>query len=196
MFSYFLPCPFSFSPSFSFFLSRSIFINSSSRPCRIYPLPSLLTNSSLFSYRQAPVQFIIGGFLPFSAIYIELHYIYAAIWGHTSYGLYGVLFLVFIILLLVCACITVALTYFQLSVEDHNWWWRSFISAGSTGFFVFGYSIYYYYQLSGMSGFLQVVKYFSFVTISCYYFFVLLGTVGFISSFLFVKHIYSTLKID
>lgn len=65
-----------------------------------------------------------------SAIYIELYYVYAAVWGHYAYTLYGILFLVFVILVIVTACITIALTYFQLSMEDHEWWWRSFISGG------------------------------------------------------------------
>jgi hypothetical protein len=38
--------------------------------------------------------------------------------------------LVFVILVIVTACITIALTYFQLSMEDYNWWWRSYISGG------------------------------------------------------------------
>ena len=31
----------------------------------------------------------------------------------------------------VTACISVALTYFQLSGEDYRWWWRSIFSSGS-----------------------------------------------------------------
>ena len=54
-------------------------------------------------------------------------------WGHKVYTIYSILFIVFIILLIVTAFITVALTYFQLAVEDHRWWWRSFICGGSTG---------------------------------------------------------------
>lgn len=33
-------------------------------------------------YRKAPVQMLMAGFLPFSAIYIELYYIFASVWGH------------------------------------------------------------------------------------------------------------------
>lgn len=32
------------------------------------------------------------------------------------------------ILLITCAEIAMALTYFQLTAEDYNWWWRSFLS--------------------------------------------------------------------
>jgi hypothetical protein len=49
------------------------------------------------------------------------------------YTIYSILFIVFIILIIVTAFITVALTYFQLAVEDHRWWWRSFLCGGSTG---------------------------------------------------------------
>ena len=74
-----------------------------------------------------------AGFLPFSAIYIELYYIFASVWGHKVYTIYSILFIVFIILIIVTAFITIALTYFQLAVEDHSWWWRSFVCGGSTG---------------------------------------------------------------
>ena len=49
------------------------------------------------------------------------------------YTIYRILFIVFLILIVVTAFITVALTYFQLAVEDHRWWWRSFLCGGSTG---------------------------------------------------------------
>jgi hypothetical protein len=76
-------------------------------------------------YRSTLPQMAMAGFLPFSAIYIELYYIFASVWGHKVYTIYSILFIVFIILIIVTAFITIALTYFQLAVEDHEWWWRS-----------------------------------------------------------------------
>lgn len=35
-------------------------------------------------YRQTLPQMLMAGFLPFSAIYIELYYIFASVWGKTS----------------------------------------------------------------------------------------------------------------
>ena len=49
------------------------------------------------------------------------------------YTIYSILAIVFVILVIVTAFITIALTYFQLAVEDHHWWWRSFMCGGSTG---------------------------------------------------------------
>lgn len=68
--------------------------------------------------------------LPCSAISVELYYIFATLWGREQYTLFGILFVVYGILLSVTACISIALTYFQLSAEDYRWWWRSIFSAG------------------------------------------------------------------
>jgi hypothetical protein len=66
----------------------------------------------------------------FSAISVELYYIFATVWGHETYTLFYILLIVFIILLTVVACVSVALTYFQLAGEDYRWWWRSVIVGG------------------------------------------------------------------
>ncbi|KAL5014817.1 hypothetical protein ScPMuIL_009087 [Solemya velum] len=147
-------------------------------------------------YRSGFTHCIIGGFLPFSAISVELYYIFATVWGREQYTLYGILFIVYAILLSVTACISVALTYFQLSAEDYRWWWRSIFSAGSTGVFVFLYALFYYFKRSNMSGFLQGVEFFGYTMLSCYVFFLMLGTAAFFSSLQFVRYIYVNLKMD
>ncbi|KFM65197.1 Transmembrane 9 superfamily member 1, partial [Stegodyphus mimosarum] len=126
-------------------------------------------------YHSPPAHCAIGGFLPFSAISVELYYIFATVWGREQYTLYGILFIVFFILLSVTGCISVALTYFQLSAEDYKWWWRSIFSAGSTGVFVFIYATFYYVQRSNMDGLLQAVEFFGYTLLTCYAFFLTLG---------------------
>ena len=37
--------------------------------------------------------------------------------------------------------ITIVMCYFQLCAEDYNWWWRSFLTAGSSGLYLFLYSM-------------------------------------------------------
>ncbi|XP_059807458.1 transmembrane 9 superfamily member 1 [Hypanus sabinus] len=147
-------------------------------------------------YKSAPVHMIIGGFLPFSAISVELYYIFATVWGREQYTLYGILFIVFAILLSVSACISIALTYFQLSGEDYRWWWRSVFTTGSTGFFMFLYSIFYYYKRSNMSGALQTLEFFGYSFLICYVFFLMLGSVSFFASLQFIRYIYVNLKMD
>jgi transmembrane 9 superfamily protein 3 len=43
-----------------------------------------------------------------------------------------------------CTC-ALLLRVLQLAVEDHRWWWRSFLCGGSTAFFVLGYCLFYYH---------------------------------------------------
>ncbi|XP_072991309.1 transmembrane 9 superfamily member 3 [Typha latifolia] len=163
-------------------------------PCRTTKYPREIP--PLPWYRGTITQMAMAGFLPFSAIYIELYYIFASVWGHRIYTIYSILFIVFIILLIVTAFITVALTYFQLAAEDHEWWWRSFLCGGSTGFFVYGYCLYYYYARSDMSGFMQTSFFFGYMACICYAFFLMLGMVGFRAALLFVRHIYRSIKCE
>ena len=66
-----------------------------------------------------------------SAISVELYYIFATLWGREQYTLWGILSIVYVMVLAVTACITVALIYFQLNAEDYRWWWRSIFTSGS-----------------------------------------------------------------
>lgn len=147
-------------------------------------------------YRSLPVQLFIAGFLPFSAIYVELHYIFAAVWGHHVYTLFGILALVFVMLLTVTASITVALVYFQLAGEDYHWWWRSFLSGCSTGVFMLVYSAHYYVYRSDMYGHLQAVFFFGYTAMVSLSFSLMLGAVSFLTALTFVKYIYTAIKID
>jgi len=147
-------------------------------------------------YKGRFSQMLISGFLPFSAIYIELHYIFASMWGHQVYTLFGILFFAFILLVIVTSSITVSLLYFQLSREDHRWWWVSFANGGMIGFFIYAYSFYFYFHRSGMSGLLQTSFYFGYMSIISFATFLMLGSAGFRMSLLFVKYIYGRIKCD
>jgi hypothetical protein len=147
-------------------------------------------------YRSRTFQVLIAGFLPFSAIYIELHYIFASMWGHQIYTLFGILLLAFLLLVVVTSFITVALLYFQLAREDHRWWWASYINGGMTGVFIYVYSFYYYFHRSGMSGVLQSSFYFGYMAVVSFAFFLMLGSAGFQCSLVFVKYIYARVKCD
>ncbi|MEW5307798.1 MAG: hypothetical protein WDW36_010174 [Sanguina aurantia] len=163
-------------------------------PCRTTKYPRDIP--ALPWYRTALPQMMMAGFLPFSAIYIELYYIFASVWGHKVYTIYSILFIVFIILIIVTAFITIALTYFQLAVEDHRWWWRSFLCGGSTGVFIYGYCFYFFFMRSEMSGFMQTSFFFGYNALVCYAFFLMLGSVGFRASLMFVRHIYRAIKCE
>jgi transmembrane 9 superfamily protein 2/4 len=64
--------------------------------------------------------------------------------GRQYYYVFGFLLLVYCILAVTCAEITIVLNYFQLCSEDYRWWWRSLLTSGSTALYVFLYSIAYF----------------------------------------------------
>lgn len=152
------------------------------------------TETPLFKSR--PFQMFVAGFLPFSAIYIELHYIFTSMWGHQIYTLFGILFFAFVLLVIVTSSITLSLLYFQLTREDHRWWWMTFINGGMIGFFIYAYSFYFYFHRSALTGFLQTSFYFGYMAVISFAFFLMLGSASFQFSLLFVKYIYSRVKCD
>ncbi|KAL1323489.1 hypothetical protein HN51_033809 [Arachis hypogaea] len=144
-------------------------------------------------YRRTPFQMFIGGLVPFSAIVLQLHQVYASMWGYKIYTLSSILFLTFITAIVIIAFVNIGLTYIQLSVEDHEWWWRSVLCGGSTAIFMFGYCIYFYVR-SNMSGFLQLSFFFGYNACFCYAFFLIFASISFRVSLLFVRHIYHAVK--
>jgi len=145
---------------------------------------------------QSPVtQMFATGFLPFSAIYIELHYIFNSVWGPRVYSLYGILLLAFGMLLLVAGTVTVLFTYFHLNAEDHRWWWRSFGSGIAVGIFFYAYCIYFFFQ-TGMNGLLQCAFFFLYSLLVAHALTLMLGSVSFYASYYFVIYIYSRIKAE
>merc|ERR1719222_1877194 len=95
-------------------------------------------------FAQPILTSLVGGILPFGAVFTELFFIMSSIWLHQFYYLFGFLALVLVIVVVTCAEISIALTYFQLASEDYNWWWTSFFASGSSAVYVFLYSILYF----------------------------------------------------
>ena len=163
-------------------------------PCSTYPIPRPIPPMPW--YRKTGAQMAMAGLLPFSAIYIEIYYIFASVWGHKSYTVYSILVIVFLILIVVTSFVSIALTYFQLAAEDHHWWWRAVCNGGATGVYIYAYCFFYYFFRSEMDGFLQTSFFFGYMLVVCYAFFLMLGSVGLLSSLAFVRYIYQTLKCD
>ncbi|CAK9140254.1 unnamed protein product [Ilex paraguariensis] len=163
-------------------------------PCRTSKCPREIP--TLRWYRGLLPQMALAGVLPFGVIYLEIYYIFASIWGHRVYSTYGILCIVFVLLLVVTAFVALALTYFLLAAEDHEWWWRSFLCGGSTGLFIYGYCFYYYFTRTDMNGLLQSSFFFGYMACICYGIFLMLGTVGFRASLVFIRYIYGSIKCE
>ncbi|KAM7252562.1 hypothetical protein ACFE04_008071 [Oxalis oulophora] len=147
-------------------------------------------------YRTLAFSILIGGLLPFGAMFIELFCILTAIWLQQFYYTFGFLFIVFVILIITCAEITVVLCYFQLCCEDYLWWWRSYLTSGSSALYLFMYAAFYFYAYLEITKPVSGMLYFGYMLIASYAFFVMTGTIGFYACLLFTRLIYSSVKID
>ena len=139
---------------------------------------------------------LIGGILPFGAVFIELFFILMSIWLHQFYYIFGFLFIVLLILLITCAEITIVLCYFQLCSEDYNWWWRSYFTSGSSALYLFLYAAFYFFTKLQITKVVSGILYFGYMSIISLSFFVLTGTVGFYACMWFIRKIYASVKFD
>jgi Endomembrane protein 70. len=79
---------------------------------------------------------------------------------------------------------------------NHKIWWRSFLTTGSMAIYIFGYAVFYYLTELELVRFSSIVMYFGYMLLISFTFFIFCGTIGFLSSYLFVRKIYSLIKID
>eukprot|EP00442_Polarella_glacialis_P045563 CAMPEP_0115078352 /NCGR_PEP_ID=MMETSP0227-20121206/17506_1 /TAXON_ID=89957 /ORGANISM="Polarella glacialis, Strain CCMP 1383" /LENGTH=626 /DNA_ID=CAMNT_0002465737 /DNA_START=69 /DNA_END=1949 /DNA_ORIENTATION=+ len=138
----------------------------------------------------------VAGMLPFGAVFTELFFIMSSLWQHQFYYLFGFLALVLAILMVTCAEISIALTYFQLTAENYHWWWRSFFSSGCSALYVFLYSVMYFNSRLQINKLVSTMLYYGYMSIVSLMFFLLTGSIGTIASFSFVKIIYGSIKVD
>jgi transmembrane 9 superfamily protein 3 len=144
-----------------------------------------------------PGLFILGGFVPFGCMFIEMYYLFSAFWSYNKvYYVYGFLFAVAVVLTIVIVNVSITCTYVLLNVEDYRWHWSAFLCTATTGVYVFIYSVVYYFHSTSMSGILQFVYYFgstfAFAAAVALY----AGAVGYTGSAWFVHLIYGNVKVE
>ena len=158
--------------------------------CR--PPPPLSAARYLSSY----VTVLVGGVLPFGVVFVELFFILSSLWLDQFYYVFGFLFLVFLMLTLVCAELTIVLTYFQLCNENYKFWWRSFFTGGSCALYIWLYCLYYFFTKLEVITFVSGLTYFLYMYLVCAAIFIMCGFVGFICTAQFVHSIYGSLRVD
>ncbi|KAM7492906.1 hypothetical protein LguiB_027515 [Lonicera macranthoides] len=154
--------------------------------------------------REIPAQrfpswvLVLGaGTLPFGTLFIELFFIMSSIWLGRVYYVFGFLFIVMILLVVVCAEVSLVLTYMNLCVEDWRWWWKSFFASGSVSLYIFLYSVnYLVFDLKSLSGPVSAILYLGYSLFMVIAIMLATGAVGFLTSFLFVHRLFSSVKID
>ncbi|KAK9100404.1 hypothetical protein Scep_023834 [Stephania cephalantha] len=154
--------------------------------------------------REIPAQkypswlLVLGaGTLPFGTLFIELFFIMSSIWMGRVYYVFGFLLIVLVLLVVVCAEVSLVLTYMHLCVEDWKWWWKSFFASGSVAIYIFLYSVnYLVFDLKSLSGPVSAMLYLGYSLFMVLAIMFATGTVGFLSSFWFVHYLFSSVKLD
>jgi transmembrane 9 superfamily member 2/4 len=141
------------------------------------------------------VGMVLTGIIPFAAAYVELFFIMTSLWMDQFYYVFGFTLIVYLILIITCAEATVLLVYYQLCAENHRWWWFSFFSSGSTAFYTFIYSIFWFRTLHA-SRLMTYLLYFGYMFLISFSMLLVFGTVGALTSLWFVRKIFSTVKVD
>lgn len=163
-------------------------------PVRTNQIPRQIPDQPVY-LRWVP-SMLLSGILPFGAIFVELYFIMNSIWFHKVYYMFGFLFVCYLVMIITCSTVTILITYFLLCSENYHWQWRSFFTAGASSIFVFLHAILYWISKLALGGVVSNVLYLGYSLLLSFLVFVLMGSIGFISSYAFVRQIYKSIKID
>ncbi|KAM0009838.1 putative nonaspanin (TM9SF) [Helianthus debilis subsp. tardiflorus] len=152
---------------------------------REIPEQSWYHKSSFFSI-------MMGGIIPFVVVFNAL---FPTLTFITSPKFYYIIGLVLVVLIMTSVEVTILLCYIQLCREDYLWWWRSYLTAGSSAFYLFIYATFYYFTKLNITELVPSVLYFGYMLIACLALFVFTGTIGFWACFMFTRLLYSSVKI-
>lgn len=138
---------------------------------------------------------IMSGLFPFGSIAVELYFIYSSIWFNRIYYMFGFLFFCFILMGLTTALISVLSIYYTLCNENYKWQWKSIFVGGGCAIYVFIHSVFFLGD-EALDGFASLVLFVGYSGVISFLVFLVCGSIGFLTNLLFVRKIYSQIKID
>ncbi|PSK51810.1 hypothetical protein B9Z65_3077 [Elsinoe australis] len=149
-------------------------------------------------YTRSTTATLLAGLVPFAVIFIELMFVFESIWQDKSgyYYVFGYLAVIGAVLVAVIMEVTVVAVYLQLCAENYHWWWQSFFIGGSSAIWIFAYSVYYYFNILHIQGFVSSLLFFAYSFLACTVYGLLTGTIGFLTAYAFVRRIYGAIKAD
>jgi len=162
-------------------------------PCRVNAIARPIPEDVPFHGK--PMNLIpFAGLLSFGSIFIELYYVLTSLWNYKIYHVYGFLLAVYVILAIVVSMTSIIVVYFCLNAENYLWQWTAVASGGSTAGYVFLYGLYYFMFKTQMTGFLQTMFYFGYMTLISLTLGTLSATIGHFAASRFVRTIFSNVS--
>ncbi|KAF5224342.1 hypothetical protein ECC02_002598 [Trypanosoma cruzi] len=162
-------------------------------PAKVSSIPRIVSEKSV---NKRCLYVLGGGLVPFTAAFVEVVYILGSFWNGEPFHYFGYLTAILFVVAAICAEVTVVVTYSMLSEEDYEWWWVSFMTSGSCGFYFFLYSIVYLFAALEIRQLLSMALYCIYMMGLSVVLCVALGNLGFLASAHFVRTIYGAIKAD
>ncbi|KAI8635912.1 hypothetical protein BD408DRAFT_438412 [Parasitella parasitica] len=163
-------------------------------PSRTTQIPRIIPKKHWYQLNVVCV--LLGGIVPFAVVFLNWHELLNSVAKGELVLSINYTIWTSTLLLIVTSAMTVVLIFLQLCNEDYHWWWQSILIGGSPAFYMFVYGIFYYLQKTSNQGFVGGVIYVANLLIGCGLIGLCTGTLGFASSYIIIRRIYSTGKVD
>lgn len=147
---------------------------------------------------RLPVAMAMFGVIPFGVVYVEMLFIFNALWLEKTlyYYKFGFLLATLVFLAVVVGELAVVLVYLALQHEDPRWSWRAFLVGSAVGWYMFVYAGFYYATKLHVDGWVLGVLFFGYAGVACVGVGVACGAVGLVAAGVFVNKIYSAIKVE
>ncbi|KAI3404029.2 hypothetical protein KGF56_003188 [Candida oxycetoniae] len=142
---------------------------------------------------------LIYGLVPFGIVYVELLFIFNSVWLEktTFYYMYGFLFITTLMLLIIIIESTIIAIYISLAFfNSSDWSWLSFQVGSSVAWYIYAYSIYYFWKVMNVDDFISSLLYFSYMALACFIIGIACGSVAVLTGLIFIGKVYRSIKIE
>jgi len=162
-------------------------------PCKTNAVPSFVPSKPWYLHYKFMT--FVTGFISFGTFFIELSYVMGALWKHQIYFLATFLWISLILFIIICGEISVIVIFWNLCYGDYKWWWKSFLIGASPVIYFVAFSIYYFFTLE-IRRLSAMVVYFGIMGLISAMALFICGSVSVLFTFIFIKFIYSRIKIN
>jgi transmembrane 9 superfamily protein 2/4 len=162
-------------------------------PCKTNPVPSFVPEKPWYLHYKFMT--FITGIVAFGTFFIELNYVMGALWKHQIYFLEVFLWISLNLFIIICSEFAIIVVFWNLCYGDYNWWWKSFLIGASPVIYFIIFSVYYFFNLQ-IRRLSAIVVYFGIMGLISAMALFISGSMAVLITFVFVKFIYSKIKIN
>ena len=136
------------------------------------------------------------GIVPFLVSFAQLFFVLSKMLLHQFVYMHGFLFIVFWLLAIASAEVSLIAVYTSLSCEDYRWWWQAFLTPALSGVDMFvTVAVFFTMTFTTIPTSINILMLGHLVMLTILWI-LFTGAVGFVSSLLVVNTIYGAVKAD